>query len=201
MPDAWSHLWSRPALLTELRQLLDVLADRSRWLGTRLTGPLADLPLALHATYTLDEILAGVDERDRKGGVKRIQTGVFHVPRLKTDLLFITLEKSEKHYTPTTLYDDYPISPTRFHWESQSTSHAEAPTGQRYQSAKPNSPTTVLLFVRERRTDDRGETMPYVNLGPAYYRTHRGARPMQIEWDLAHPMPAWLYQETKRAAG
>jgi hypothetical protein len=24
---------------------------------------------------------------------------------------------------------------------------------------------------------------------------------MQIEWDLAHPMPPRLYQETKRAAG
>ena len=43
--------------------------------------------------------------------------------------------------------------------------------------------------------------MPYLLLGPAHYRTHRGARPMQIEWDLPYPMPAWLYQETKRAAG
>ncbi len=59
----------------------------------------------------------------------------------------------------------------------------------------------MLLFVRERRSGDRGETMPYVHLGRGLYRGHRGGRPMQIEWDLEEAMPAWLYQETKRAAG
>ncbi len=201
MARAWTHLWSREPLRREVTELLGVLADRSRWLGGRLGGSLADLPLALHANYTLDEILAGVDERSDKGGVKRIQTGVFHVKRCKTDLLFITLEKSEKHYTPTTLYDDYPISPTRFHWESQSTCHEDAPAGRRYIATAPGAESNVLLFVRQRRHDDRGETMPYVHLGRGFYRAHRGARPMQIEWDLEHAMPAWLYQETKRAAG
>lgn len=197
MPRAWAHLWSRPHLRSELRQLLAVLSDRSRWLGRLLPG----LPLAVHGTYSLDEIVAGIDERSDKGGVKRIQTGVFHVARRKTDLLFITLEKSEKHYTPTTLYDDYPISPTRFHWESQSVAHPEADSGRRYLAATPDSPNQVLLFVRQRRQDDRGETMPYVSLGRGFYRTHRGARPMQVEWDLETPMPAGMYQETKRAAG
>ncbi|MDQ3034817.1 MAG: DUF3427 domain-containing protein [Myxococcota bacterium] len=201
MPRAWQHLWSRPALKRELAQLLAVLADRSRWLGGRLSGALSDLPLMRHATYTLDEIVAGIDERSDKGGVKRIQTGVFHVARRSTDLLFITLEKSEKHYTPTTLYDDYPISPTRFHWESQSTCHEDAPAGRRYLAASPTSKNNILLFVRQRRTGDRGETMPYVHLGRGFHRAHRGARPMQFEWDLEHAMPAWLYQETKRAAG
>ena len=32
----------------------------------------------------------------------------------------IYLDKSEKDYSPTTMYDDYPISPTLFHWQSQS---------------------------------------------------------------------------------
>jgi superfamily II DNA or RNA helicase/HKD family nuclease len=202
MARAWAHLWSRRHLRIELVQLLDVLADRSRWLGHRLDGALASLPLLVHGTYTLDEILAGLDERNKKrGGVKRIQTGVIYVARHSADVLFITLEKSEKHYTPTTLYDDYPISPTRFHWESQSTCHEDTPTGRRYIAARPGSPNHVLLFVRQRRRDDRGETMPYVHLGPAYYRSHRGARPMQVEWDLVHAMPPWLYQETKRAAG
>jgi hypothetical protein len=55
--------------------------------------------------------------------------------------------------------------------------------------------------VRQRKKDDRGETMPYLLLGPVHYRTHRGERPMQIEWDLAHPMPARDFQEMKVAAG
>jgi len=194
---AFAHLWSRPSLLTELRQLLSLLRERTRWVGR----PLLDTPLMVHGTYSLDEIVAGIDERSDKGGVKRIQTGVFHVPSKKLDLLFITLEKSAKHYTPTTLYDDYPISPKRFHWESQSTCHPEAPAGRRYLAAKKTSESSAVLFVRQRRQDDRGETMPYVCLGRAFYATHRGARPMQIEWDLEAAMPAGMYQETKRAAG
>ena len=37
------------------------------------------------------------------------------------DAFFVTLKKSESDYSPTTMYRDYPISPTLFHWESQST--------------------------------------------------------------------------------
>lgn len=202
MARAWAHLWSRPSLRRELSELLAVLSDRSRWLGGPLGGTLATLPLAVHGTYSLDEILAAFDERSEKGGVKRIQTGVFHVPERKTDLLFVTLEKSEKHYTPTTLYDDYPISPTRFHWESQSTCHEDAPAGRRYVAARRDGTGGhVLLFVRQRRSDDRGETMPYLCLGRAFYRGHRGGRPMGIEWELETAMPSGWYQENKRAAG
>lgn len=55
--------------------------------------------------------------------------------------------------------------------------------------------------MRRRRVDARGETSPYVFLGDARHVAHRGARPMQIEWELARPMPAAFYQETKVAAG
>ena len=37
-----------------------------------------------------------------------------------------------------------------------------------------------LAASSEMIRDDRGETMPYLNLGRAFYREHRGARPMQI---------------------
>lgn len=211
--EAWAYLWSRPWLLSELRQLLAVLEDRSRWLGSPLGGRLSAVPLQVHATYTRDEIIAAFDKRTEKGGVKPIQGGVYYLEeqeaeagsagatRPPIDLLFITLEKSEKHYTPTTLYDDYPISPTRFHWESQSTCHQGAPAGRRYLAAGRGSEGSVLLFVRQRRGDERGVTMPYVCLGRGWYAGHRGARPMQVEWELETAMPAGLYQETKRAAG
>ena len=143
--------------------------------------------------------MAAFDERNRKGGVKRIQTGVYHLSRLATDLFFVTLEKSERHYSPTTLYDDYPINERRFHWESQSSCHEDTPTGRRY-LAVGRGPGAVL-FVRARRSDERGETMPYTLLGPVRYAGHRGARPMRIEWALERPMPASFYQEVKVAAG
>ncbi len=48
------------------------------------------------------------------------------------DAFFITLKKSEADYSPTTMYADYPISRDLFHWESQSTTSVNSPTGRRY---------------------------------------------------------------------
>jgi hypothetical protein len=48
-----------------------------------------------------------------------------------TDLLFITLRKSEALFSPSTRYRDLALGPALFHWESQSTTTASSPTGQR----------------------------------------------------------------------
>lgn len=198
----FSDLWGSPALLEELRQLLALLEDRLRRPTHPLPGELGDaVSLRVHATYSLDEVLAAFDERNKKNGVKRIQTGVYYVKRHRADLLFVTLEKSPSDYSPTTLYQDYPLSPTRFHWETQSNCHAKTPTGRRYLAAGGDPSQHVLLFVRQRRKDPRGETSPYVLLGGCRPVAHRGERPMQIEWELERPMPASLYQEIKVAAG
>jgi hypothetical protein len=49
-----------------------------------------------------------------------------------TDLLFITLRKSEALFSPSTRYRYLALGPALFHWESQSTTTASSPTGQRY---------------------------------------------------------------------
>lgn len=49
----------------------------------------------------------------------------------KVDLFFVTLNKSDKDYSPTTMYNDYSINDTLFHWQSQSTTSRESKTGQR----------------------------------------------------------------------
>lgn len=198
---AWLALWASEALRHELVELVDVLMDRARRVTYPLEGALAAVPLEVHATYSLDEIMAAFDERHSKGGIKRIQTGSYYVERLQTDLHFITLEKSEKDYSPTTLYKDYAISATRFHWETVSYTHPDTETGRRYQRTARGADEHGLAFVRQRKKDARGETMPYVFLGELFYAKHRGAKPMQIEWDLARPMPASFFQETKIAAG
>ena len=100
----------------------------------------------------------------------------------------------------TTMYDDYPISPTLFHWQSQSTTREDSPTGRRYQHHDANG-THVLLFVRRHKKDGRGETAAYTFLGPATYVEHMGERPMSITWRLHHAMPAELFEEMKVAAG
>lgn len=201
MSRAWSSLWAQETLLGELRQLMDLLADRTRRLTEPLSGSLANLPFRVHATYSLDEVMAGVGEQTEKGGIKRIQTGVFYAERHRCDLLFVTLQKSESDYTPTTLYQDYPLSPDVFHWETQSSCHPGTETGRRYIDIRPGSDHHALLFVRQRKKDDRGGTMPYLLLGPVHCQAHRGERPMQIEWRLTQTIPARDFQEMKVAAG
>ncbi len=82
------------------------------------------------------------------------------------------------------MYRDYPISPTLFHWESQSTTTVQSPTGQRYL----NGTSNVLLFVREHHLDDFG-TAPYLFLGPSHYVSHEGERPIAITCDWSKRCP------------
>jgi len=199
MQRCFDQFASCSALRAELVDVFQLLGDRSR-LTPRLAGRLAALPLAVHGTYGLDEVMAALDERDKKGRVRRLREGVFHSKRHGADLLFVTLEKSEDEYSPTTMYRDFVLTRTRFHWESQSSVHADTETGRRYVEHAASG-HAILLFVRERREARPGVTMPYTFLGPCRYMRHTGARPMAIEWELEHPIPFGLFQEVKVAAG
>ena len=187
-----------PELRREIGDLLDILADRIRTVSRPL-DPASDAPLASHATYTLGEIVAAHGHTDKRGALVFPQGGVLWNKETQTDLLFVTLEKSDRDYSPTTRYADYPISPTLFHWESQNTASPETPTGRRY--IEQHEGTNVVLFVRERKRDGRGETLSYHCLGRAHYRSHESERPMKILWELERPMPGWLYQAGKVVAG
>ena len=188
------ELWSNQDVLEEVRQLLAVLDDQRR---TR-THALADLPFEVHATYSRDEISAGLVET-RKGKLLRTQGGVYACRSHRCDVLYVTLEKDEKDFTPTTLYNDYPMSQRRFHWESQSTTRAESATGRRYR--EPPEDWQILLFVRQAKRDERKLTMPYLFLGPVRCVSSSGERPMQIVWELEREMPAGWFNEVKIAAG
>lgn len=183
---------------SEIVDLLDVLADRIRTVSQPLDT--SEIPLASHATYTLGEIMAAYGRTNKHGALVLPQGGVLWDKPTKTDLLFITLEKSDKDYSPTTRYADYPISPTLFHWETQNSTSPSTPTGRRY-IEQVGRDTNVILFVRGCRKGDRGETLPYHCLGRAFYRSHESERPMKILWELERPMPGDLYQAGKVVAG
>ncbi len=76
---------------------------------------------------------------------------------------------------------------TLIHWESQSSTRADSPTGLRYRNQERDG-RSILLFTRL-RTDDRA----FWFLGPATYRGHTGEKPMAITWELAHPLSGDLY--------
>ena len=183
----------------EIDDLLDILGDRIRTVAQPLHET-SDVPLASHATYGLAEIAAAHRHIDKHGALVMPQTGVLWHEATQTDLLFVTLEKSDADFSPTTRYADYPISPTLFHWESQNSASADTPTGCRYVE-QPARGTNVILFVRERKRDGRGVALPYCCLGRAHYRSHESERPMKVLWELERPMPGWLYQAGKVVAG
>ncbi len=199
-PRVLSRLLDHPHLADELRQLLALLYDTATRPVRRLELGLA-APLQLHADYQLIEIMAAFASISSDSGkLIRPQAGVYWHQRVQCDLFFVTLEKSERDYSPTTMYRDFPISPTLFHWQSQSNTREDSPTGRRYQQHASKG-SHVLFFVRRRNRDDRGETAPYTFLGPATYQHHKGDRPMSITWRLQHAMPAVLFEEMKVAAG
>lgn len=108
----------------------------------------------------------------------------------QADLFFITLNKSDKDYSPTTMYNDYSVNEYLFHWQSQSTTAEHSATGQRYIHHKERG-SKILLFVREFKTDHIGRTpATYTYLGTASYGQHEGSKPMSIIWLLDHPIPA-----------
>ncbi|MBC8442386.1 MAG: DUF3427 domain-containing protein [Deltaproteobacteria bacterium] len=123
---------------------------------------------------------------------------VKYLSDLKTDLLFITLNKTEKDYSPTTMYKDYALDENTFHWQSQSTTSDTSPTGQRYIHHL-NKKSHVFLFVREQKKINN-LACPYNFIGPATYVRHSESRPMSIVWQLKYPMPARLFRSTMRLA-
>ncbi len=190
------RLWRNAHVVAELRQLLDVLDDRT----DHVTYPLdVDVPLCAHASYTQAEILTAFGRNVPGESWYQHQAGVLFDEPTRCDLFFVTTQKSERDYSPTTMYRDYALSPELFHWESQSATTADSDVGRRYQRHRELG-THVLLFVRKKNADDRGVAPPYVCLGLAEYVRHEGERPMAITWRLRRPMPPAFFVATRLAA-
>jgi superfamily II DNA or RNA helicase len=198
LSDALDQFWKAKEARSELVELLDVLRDRAR-LETQPIDPLGIVPIHSHATYALYEIIAAYGLVS-SGKLSETREGVKWAESAQSDLFFITLNKSEEDYSPTTRYADYPISPTRFHWESQSKTSQASAIGQRYIHHVARG-SRVIMFVRENRRDERDMSPPYLCLGPARHVSHESDRPVKIVWELERPMPAEIYQRTKLAAG
>ena len=152
-----------------------------------------DCPLDLHCTYTRDQLLVAMDFMKPN----TVREGVKWLPEKETDVFFITLNKSDKDYSPTTMYNDYSINEILFHWQSQSTTADTSTTGKRYIHHKERG-SKVLLFVREFKNDTFGNTAPYTFLGTANYVKHNGSKPMNVTWKLDKPIPAKYLKKTNK---
>ena len=153
-----------------------------------------DCPLDLHCTYTRDQLLVAMDFMKPA----TVREGVKWLPEKQLDVFFVTLNKADKDYSPTTMYNDYSINESLFHWQSQSTTAEDSPTGQRYIHHVERG-SKVLLFVREFKSDRvTGGAGAYTYLGTANYVKHEGYRPMNITWRLGRPIPAKFLKKTNK---
>lgn len=175
-----------------MRQIIALLQEKVAIAAHR---PALDLgwPLLLHHRYHRREVLAAIG---RWGEAKKppFREGVLRLEADRCELLFITLDKSEERFSSTTRYEDYAISDTLFHWQTQSTVTTESESGRRYIEQAGNG-WRFILFVRATIRD------AYTYLGPARYEHHEGSRPMSITWRLENSIPGkWLDQFLSLAA-
>ena len=182
-----------PVLLGELQALLQYQYDRIDFIDEPV-GVGFDCPLDLHCTYTRDQLLVALDFLKPA----TVREGVKWLPEKQLDVFFVTLNKADKDYSPTTMYKDYSINENLFHWQSQSTTAEASATGQRYIHHRAKG-SRVLLFVREFKADARfGGAGAYTYLGTVNYVKHEGSRPMNITWRLDRPIPAKFLKKTNK---
>lgn len=185
LEDACQLVWRHPQVIVELLELMDVLSARIEHVGS----PLSDrrtLPLNIHARYTRIEIQAAFGD----GTAARVpvwREGVRFITGESSDLLIFTLDKTSGRFSPTTRYRDYAISPELVHWESQSTTRADSPTGRRYQTHEAEG-SSIMLFARPKDND-----RAFYFLGPANYVSHESEMPMAVTWRLDVPLPGDLF--------
>ncbi|MDP3946857.1 MAG: DUF3427 domain-containing protein [Lutibacter sp.] len=180
-------------LTDEIIEVLEILIDKIDFIEKEIQLDFAQ-PLKVHSRYTREQILAAFgDSNFLKKSSNR--EGVVNLEKKNTELLLVTLEKTEKNYSPTTMYNDYAINEKIFHWQSQNSSKPEIGKGLSYIKHLKNN-KKILLFVREKNADQFGNTMGYVFLGRVDYLEHYGSKPMSINWELKEPLPPYLWKST-----
>ncbi|AEY02275.1 type III restriction protein res subunit [Oceanimonas sp. GK1] len=179
------RLAQTPAACAELAELSHYLDARTRYAYSPLPG-LEHTPLKLHAAYQSREILTAVGfltEHKRTP----FQAGVLPLKELKTELLLVTLDKSAAQHEGVA-YHDYAISQQEFHWQSQNSGSPDTPSGRRYLDSSENG-WRFQLFVRINKQS------PYRACGPVRLLRYHGSKPMNIVWQLEHPLPVRLFRE------
>ncbi len=197
LQESMQQLRNNPVMLEELQEVIDLLISRVDFIEKDI-NPGFPFPLKVHSRYNRDQILAalGLHQFEKASSNRE---GVAYNKQVNAEALFVTLKKTEKEYSPTTLYEDYAINESLFHWQSQNRASAENPSGKAYINQRASG-RKILLFVREQNDDEYGFTMSYVFLGEANFKSYAGARPMNIEWQLSEPMPAYLWKESGKLA-
>lgn len=186
-PCDFIHMLSQhPALRDELLELFALLEEQTTVLHQPLPDAPSCWPLALHARYERREIQTAVGHLSSRSRPLFFE-GCLPLQNVKTELLFVTLDKSEG-FSERVQYHDYAISPALFHWQTQNRAGVDNATGRRYIDSADNG-WKFQLFVRE------NPDCAYFALGPVLLEQHEGDRPISITWRLKCEMPAEIFRK------
>ncbi len=155
-----------------------------------------DCPLDIHCNYNIRQIMAAYGYYNEKSAPE-FREGVKYFDDKKTDIFLINLNKSEKEFSPSTMYEDYAINETLFHWQTQSGLSDTSMTASRYINHKSMN-NYISLFVREYKKS-LTHTSSYVFLGNADYVSHSGNKPISFTWKLDEPIPANMIQKANKS--
>lgn len=180
-----SKLALHPYIRAELAELALVLEARRALIPRKIPG-LEELPLYLHASYGVREILAAVGFLNAEQQPP-FNSGVLVLKARRMEFLFVTLDKEEGFHAGIA-YHDYAISAEQFHWQTQNSAGPDTMAGKRYLESATNG-WQFQLFVRARKS------APYRACGPVTALEITGNRPMSIIWRLKEALPAQLFRE------
>ena len=194
LEDAFHRLTRNPSILSDLDEILAWAQDT-----TEVSGQIPQLPfvcpLELHAHYGGKEIQA-VFGRANLETAGQAGVGSFHFADLKTYVLLVTFQKTEKEFSPSTMYADYPISRELMHWESQANTAQHQTDGQNLIHHQEWG-YTILVFARGQKKRN-GVTVPFSYLGPVDMVSYDCDRPIKMVWRLRHPMPVEMFEDNRR---
>ncbi len=185
MEEALARLADYPVFVTELQELTDYLLEHLE-MKTFAVGEGLPVALEQYGCYTREEIFAIFGRQTANKKMQGCVAGVFNIEELNTELFFVTLNKSDKDFSASTMYDDYVVSENQFHWKSQNTDTHKG-RGRRFVEQAQNK-KKFLLFVREYKRDGFGNTCPFYCFGLVDYISSRDDKPMSIDWRMHQPI-------------
>jgi superfamily II DNA or RNA helicase len=194
LKDAFRRLAANLTICADLDEILAWSLDSTEVAGIAPELPYS-VPLELHAQYGNKEIQAAFGRANLESAG---QTGVgsFHFADIKTYALLVTFQKTEKEFSTSTMYADYPISRELLHWESQANTAQHHTDGQNLIHHQERG-YTVLVFARGQKKRN-SVTVPFTYLGPVDMVSYESERPIKMVWRLRYAMPVEMFEDNRR---
>ena len=192
--DALLQLSKNTSMLADLGEILNWSIDSSEVSGLVPELPFP-CPLELHAQYNGRVIQAAFGKANITT-TGQTGVGVFHFPEVKTYALLLTFQKTEKEFSPSTMYADYPISRELLHWESQANTAQHHSDGQNLIHHVERG-YTILVFARDQKKRN-ATSIPFTYLGSVEIVSYESERPIKMVWRLRYPMPVEMFEDNRR---